>query len=314
MASISYPRPAFNAGKVTELQYEHLASAQAADGVVGTPADQPLVYSDGTGIRTVKVRLGRRALVRGHMYESGTSDIPIELAANVSGAVRIDLIVLRLTRSTMRVQEAAITGTPGAGTPAGTNDTGDTGVWDFPIARVTVASGATALAASTVTPTAWYLGDDGQILCTAGNGSTIPSTRPPHQAGRRIFEVDTGKALISTGSSWVIEYEDTGWVGVSLAAGWSSQGTRVRRVNGVVTMQLDIARAGTALAAGTPSNLANLAVEFRPLNTLNHVGWLVSSGAAYGWWTVSSAGLVRIESAGLGPTSAMRSTATWPAN
>jgi hypothetical protein len=195
VASISYPSPTYNGGSVTDLEFERLTGQQAPDGLIGTPTDLPLVYADGTGTRRVMVRANRRGLIRGFAFDSGATDIPLTLAANTSGSTRIDLIVLRLDRSTWKVTEAVVQGMPGAGAPSVTLNTGAVGVWEMPVASVTVVNGASTLAAGTVTPLAWYLGDDGQILCT-------PTTRPPHALGRAIYEPAGGARYTSNGSAW----------------------------------------------------------------------------------------------------------------
>lgn len=196
MTSISYPSPAYNAGSVTDLEFERLTSPQSVDGVLGHPADQPMAYADGTGTRRVMVRANCRALLRGFMYDSGATDLPLTLAANTSGATRIDLIVLRLDRATWMVTEAVVQGTPGAGVPTATRTTGAVGIYEVPIATVSVVNGASTLAAGTVTSVAWYVGDNGHIRCTA-------TTRPPLEAGFTIWETDTGRQMIHDGSAWV---------------------------------------------------------------------------------------------------------------
>lgn len=192
MTSVSYPAPGYNGGAVTDLEFERLVSSQAADGVIGTPSAAPMVFADGSGTRVVRIRVNRRALVRGFMYDSGPNELTLTLAANTSGVTRVDLIVLRLDRATWTVFEGVVQGTPGAGAPAPSQNTGSIGVWDLPLAQVTVINGATSLSAGTVVPLAWYVGDDGQILCT-------PSTRPPGNAGRQIHEIDTDVTWESTG-------------------------------------------------------------------------------------------------------------------
>ncbi|MER7167024.1 hypothetical protein ABT336_13280 [Micromonospora sp. NPDC000207] len=194
MASNSYPRPGFNDGEVIEALYERLVAPQAPDGLIGAPTDQPLVYADGVGTRAVRIRAGRFALVRGFQFDSGDADITITLPANTSGASRVDLIVLRLDRSTWRVQETFIQGTAGQGAPS---PVASPLFWDLPVAAVTVAHNAGTLSPTTVQPRAWYIGDDGQLRCTS-------TTRPPHQSGRRIWEHDTNQEMQSTGSRWIV--------------------------------------------------------------------------------------------------------------
>lgn len=199
MASISYPRAGYNSGAITSVEHERLTHTTAPDGILGTPGTA-MVYADGTGTRVVKVRANQYALVRGSLYDSGASEISISLDANASGNPRIDMIVLRLDRSGYTVTETKITGTAAASpvAPALTYDTGATGFWDFPLAEVLVANGATTISAGNVTPRAWYQNQDGQTLCTA-------ATRPQHHAGRRIYQTDTNLWYYSDGASWKID-------------------------------------------------------------------------------------------------------------
>ncbi|MEU1761314.1 hypothetical protein [Micromonospora sp. NPDC005652] len=272
MASNSYPRPDYNGGEVTEALYENLASVQAADGLVGSPADAPLVYADGLGTRTVKVSANRRALVRGFMYDSGSEDIPISLPSNTSGVSRVDLIVLRLSRSTWRVQETYIQGTAGQGAPAPLNNAS---YFDLPVAEVTVANNAAGLASGTVKPVAWYVGLDGQLLCT-------PTSRPPVAKGRVIYETDTERWLISNGTTWTPVLDDSGWVTLSAASGWAATTLRLRRVSGVSYLQVDVRRTGGDLAPSAVSRIATIPDGFRLASGLIvfSVGMIMYSGIA----------------------------------
>ncbi|MBF9135332.1 hypothetical protein I0C86_41515 [Plantactinospora sp. S1510] len=307
MASNSYPRPDYNGGEVTELLYERLVGPQAVDGVIGHPGDPAAVFADGSGTRTVKVRADKRALLRGFAYESGSSDIPIELPANTSGTTRVDLIVLRLTRSTWRIQEAYVQGTPGAGAPNGTYNTGDTGVYDLPLAEVTVAHNATTLAASTVTPVAWTVGVDGQIRCTS-------TTMPPHEVGRRVWQTDTARGLISSGSSWLVYAEETGESTMSLASGFTASNNHIKRRNGWVLCELTVRRTAAIIPANTNVQVATVPAGYRPPFLIQTNG-VVPSGNQVVAFTISTAGAVVINS---GPTginanrSAIMATFSWP--
>ena len=213
MASISYPRSGYNSGAITSVEHERLTHTTAPDGILGIPSGTAAVYADGTGTRVVKLRANNYMLVRGSLFDTGASDTSITLAANSSGQPRIDYIVARLDRSAgYTVTETVVQGTPAASpaAPALTYNTGSTGVWDFPLAEVAVANGATTLASGTVTPRAWYVNEDGLILCTA-------TTRPQHQAGRRIFQTDTNVWYYSDGSSWKIDGVWTSSVSVGAA-------------------------------------------------------------------------------------------------
>jgi hypothetical protein len=200
--------PTIAAGRaVTDDQYELMAAGYATDGVIGQWTDPTPVYADSSG-RQVKIRANFTALVGGHGYSSGTSDTIKSIAANSSGSTRIDLIVLRLTRSTMAVTSEVKAGTPGAGVPpALTRDArgSGTGVWEIPIGQVTVANGAATLAAGTVTNIAWY-----SRMGTVATLST--STLQPEVSiyPWRQF-TDTGVRYESISGAWRAHPWQTAW-------------------------------------------------------------------------------------------------------
>lgn len=293
MASVSYPSPAYNGGSVTDLEFERLSAPQAPDGLIGVPSDLPLAFADSTGTRVVKVRANRRGLVRGFAYDSGATDIPLTCAANTSGATRIDLIVLRLDRTTWTVKEAVVQGTPGSGAPAAVQNTGAIGVWDLPIASVSVVNGASTLAAGTVTPLAWYVGDDGQILCT-------PTTRPPHSNGRRIRETTTGRTYESNGTTWVTLYDNSGTLSAQLFPGYTATQNSIRRLNGVVVFALTV-RKNVTIAAGTDSFIGTVPTGFTPDFTVDGLAlYWSASGQAVGLRVTSAGGIYIATPAGMG--------------
>lgn len=140
-------------------------------GVMGDFTSPQLIYGDSSG-RQIKVAADRYALVRGHIWWSGSSIVTVPIAANSSGSTRIDLIVLRLSRTTWDVTLTVIQGTPGAGNPSGTQNTGTTGVWDLSLALVTVTNGAATITAGNVQ----YIGPH---LDPAGGRVRVPSASYP---------------------------------------------------------------------------------------------------------------------------------------
>ncbi|WP_431881813.1 hypothetical protein [Micromonospora chalcea] len=303
MASNSYPRPDYNGGEVTEALYENLASVQAADGLVGSPADAALVYADGLGTRTVKVRANRRALVRGFMYDSGAEDIAISLPSNTSGVDRVDLIVLRLSRSTWRVQETYIQGTAGQGAPAPLNNVS---YFDLPVAEVTVANNAGGLASDTVKPVAWYVGLDGQLLCTA-------TSRPPVSKGRVIYETDTERWLISNGTTWTPVLDDSGWVTLAAASGWAANSLRVRRVGGISYLHVDVRRVGADVAPSAISRITTIPDGFRLANGLLMFAPVMIFFSAIGRISIEGNGAVNLSNHELISTGQYLVTSTsWP--
>lgn len=284
MSSHSLPSPTWNARAVSDTELEQLFHPQAGDGLVGSPADADLVYADNSGMN-VKIRANRLAIVRGRLYDSGTSDITKTITANASGLTRVDLVVLRLTRATSAITEEVRAGAPGAGAPTATTDLGTTGVYEIPLATITVPSGDTAIGSSQVTALAWYLGEQ-PIVCTS-------ATRPPHSPGQRIVETDTGRSYESIGSTWRVAYEDTGLVSLPAATGWTSNGTRTayQRRNGITYLTVDNTRSGTAVS-GAPSVMGVLPAGFRP-TTDRYFAVFTSAGAAAA--RVLTDGSVRLE-------------------
>lgn len=143
---------------VTDLQWETIARGFAADGIFGSPDDPTIIFGDSTG-RQVKIRANRSGLVGGHGWSSDpSSDETVAIAANSSGLTRTDYVVLRLTRSTWSVAVAVVQGNPGSGAPSINRSTASNGLWDMPLALVTVANGATTISAANVTWTGTWIG------------------------------------------------------------------------------------------------------------------------------------------------------------
>lgn len=192
MAQSSWPSPDASRA-VSDLQYEQLAAPQYTDGLVGSPTDTAAVFADSSG-RQVTVRAGRLAQLRGHGWASGATDTVLAIAANTSGSSRTDLVVLGLSRTTWNVTAYVKAGTPGAGAPALQLDTGTTGIYEMPLAEVTVPNAAAVIGPSQVKMRAWYSRPDG--AASAGI-----DTRPPNPTpGMKLWENAT--AYVWNGSAW----------------------------------------------------------------------------------------------------------------
>jgi hypothetical protein len=194
MAETSWPSPAHNSRAVSDREYELLVSGYSGDALLGSPSDTPIVYADGASGLAIKVRPDRYGLVRAHMWYSGTVEYSISITANASGAVRQDLVVLKLDRATWNVTMVVKTGTAGAGIPALTQDLGTTGVFEIPVAVVRITSGTVNIGASDVTILGAYLAEP-LLFCTS-------ASRPTAINGRRIFETNTGLQYIAVGTTW----------------------------------------------------------------------------------------------------------------
>lgn len=194
MAQSSWPSPA-DSRVVSDLQYEQLVAAQHVDGQLGSPSDTALIFATGDG-RQVFVRAGRYAQLRGHGWTSGATDVTLTIGANTSGSIRTDLVVLGLDRSTWIVSAYVKAGTPGAGAPALQTDPGGTGtgIYEMPLAEVTVPDGATVISAGQVKPRAWWSRADGY----ASSGT---DTRPPSPVPGEVMW-ESGTQYVWNGTIW----------------------------------------------------------------------------------------------------------------
>lgn len=194
MAQSSWPSPAASR-VVTDLQYERLVATQYVDGLIGDPSDAPLVSADGSAMQ-VSLAASRYAQVRGHGWTSGATTVTLAIGANSSGNTRIDLVVLGLDRSTWNVTAYVKAGTPGSTpvAPALQTDTGDTGIYEIPLAEVTVLNGAAVIAADKVKTRHWYVRPDG--VASAGADTRPPSPWP----GMHLWESSTD--YVWNGTAW----------------------------------------------------------------------------------------------------------------
>lgn len=280
MAESWYPNPG-----VTQLQHERLIALAVPSGVEGHPQDPPLVYATGFGTREIRILADRRASVLGYGWANDSSEIVLSLADNAAGSARVDLVVLRLDRADYSVRVMVVSGTPGAGAPALTMDAGTSGVWELPLAEVTVDPGATVITAAQVRNRAWYGGPDGRILCTS-------STRPPHQVGRVIVETDTGRTLESTGLTWVVVRENSGPAALVIAAGFTAHRNVLRRKNGWVFAQLTFRRS-SSMDADRAYTVATVPADFRPVTALDGTGSVVNLSLT-ATATVTTSGLFQV--------------------
>ncbi|MBQ1047846.1 hypothetical protein KBX50_05155 [Micromonospora sp. C51] len=276
MASKSYPRPGYTSGSITPYEHELLTHRAMPDGLRGFPTDAAPVFADGTGTRIVRVRAGLVGTVRGTAWESGGTDFSLpQLASNTSGHTRIDLVVLRLSRTDYTVTETVITGTPAAQpvAPSLVRNTGSTGFFDHPLAEVRVAHNAGALAANTVTTRTWYVGSDGQIRCN-------PDTRPEHEAGRPWWEHTTGRYVVSTGSQGFVIGDNASTTLPLVTANWAAPVfNRLRKRNGWTSMTVTPQRVSGHLNSGQTSRLGTIPAGYRPMDDLEFTGSVVSTGA-----------------------------------
>jgi hypothetical protein len=194
MAQSSWPSPD-DSRVVSDLLYEQLVATQYVDGQIGSPTDTPLIFAIGDG-RQVVVRANRFAQLRGHGWTSGATDVTLTIGANSSGSTRTDLVVLGLNRSTWNVRAYVKAGTPGSGAPALQTDPGGTGtgIYEIPLAEVTVLNGASVISSAQVKIRHWYVRAD-------GSASAGADTRPPSPAVGAVTTEGADK-LAWNGSYW----------------------------------------------------------------------------------------------------------------
>lgn len=179
----------------TDLQYTLLSREYTLPGVVGSFNDSALTVVGTSEGMTTTVRPGR-AVIRGYMYQN-TSNVTVPHEA-ANSSPRIDRVVLRLDLTKPvgnRISVAVIKGTP-AGTPSapGLTET-ETGVYEVPLALVTIRSGTTGINASDVT--------DDRAFGGMSTGSWRTSNRPKNpRHGQFGANITTALFEFWTGSSW----------------------------------------------------------------------------------------------------------------
>lgn len=287
MAETSFP-VAGGAG-VTDAAYERLmgpitGSGRYNFGPTGGEIGIPLIFADNSG-RQVKAYANQSAIVRGFRWESGTTPPVLALDANTSGNPRLDLIVLRLDRSTYTVRLGKTKGAPAAvpAAPAAIQDAGSSGVYELPVATVKVASSGTTgqpfIQSTDVTATDWWLAPHPVISQSGQN--------PPVTHGLLLHQYDTGKMYRGVGSSWVLAGEVGPWTKITAAGGWTSDNIFCQRVNGLVYFQCYITLSAGSKAPSTDMTVCTLPGSFRPPGTV-----LLNT-----WMTPNQVGLARIDGA-----------------
>ncbi|MFC4336012.1 tail fiber domain-containing protein [Salininema proteolyticum] len=144
MTWTSFP---FESQDTTEDQYTLLFQELADSGVVGGYHSGALQVTANASGMEVTIRPGS-AIVRGHMVvNSDAHTVPISASAS---SERRDRIVLRLDPEANTIEPVVLEGTPGASLPP--RPTQDkTGVYELPLAAVSVPQGSVSVPASALT-------------------------------------------------------------------------------------------------------------------------------------------------------------------
>lgn len=285
----SWPAFAYNAGVVTDAEYQRLP--HGPDGLVGSPAESAgaeAVYANSSGME-VHVRPDRYGAVLGRAWASGSTGLILPVAPNTSGATRFDTVVMRLDRADWLVRAAIRQGTPGAGRPALVRDTGDVGVFEDPLADVTVRSGAASIAAGDVQMRALYQANE---IWPAKDLADVQDLLRP---GDVVYQ--DGRWLGWNGSTPTPLTDDSGWVSLANANNtvWElrSPGLKARNREGVVTVQVNLKRINSTLNTDDSDDsggslLTTVPSSMRPADTL--------------WWpvvlTAGIVGRIRLQSNG----------------
>lgn len=263
MADISWPSPTHNARSVTDAELGHLAPWNA-DGIFQSSSD--VVYANSSGMQ-VHVRANQYGFVQARAWASGGSEFSLTIADNSSGSARIDTVVLRLDRSTWDLRIAVRQGTPGAGPPTLSRDTGDSGLWEIPVANVTVDSGATSIASGRVTQRP--LLQSGAIRAC----NVITDVQATLAVGDLVYEVSTGRLILWTATGGVVLFQDTGYQDLAISGFWKigNYQPQLRLRNGWVYLRGSVERKTSTLQS-TDSNspMATIPAAFRPTGTHNY--------------------------------------------
>jgi hypothetical protein len=140
----------FDAVLYSEADQAEVQNRFRSPGVIAGAGSTLLVGAGGSMVARV---LSGEAFVQGFWYKNtATLDLPV--ANNTSGSTRIDVVVLRLDRIGNTLVLAVLQGTPGAGTPALTQNAV---VWEMSLATLTIPTGTTsAITAGMITDIRTY--------------------------------------------------------------------------------------------------------------------------------------------------------------
>lgn len=175
-----------------------LGVSYPGDGFIQATTASTVAYCDGTG-RHVKVRANKTAAVLGKTWTSGDSETIVALDANPDVSERYDVLVLRYTVATGAVTLEVVKGTPGAGTPALTQDLSGSGIWEVPISRLKVNYLATVLESYHADDYAPLVNRSGLIFPTI---DAVTSGIVTPEQGMHAFLTDRQQNLTRADSTW----------------------------------------------------------------------------------------------------------------
>lgn len=311
------PNDQHNNRAIALYEYEQIAVATGLSGLLYYDGTTP-IHADSTG-RHVKMRPDVVGWIRGTRFNNDSETI-LPIAGNTSGKTRIDLVVLRKRRQESSlgagdqhtvapvVIQGVAADNPIAPSPVRSASSA-TSFYDVVLGEVTVPADASTTTAGQVVCRAYYVNGMGYTGRDAWG-------KPPVEPGVLFHAVDTGKTYIgSAAGSWLVLYDDSGWVPVPLANGWSKSTTgiaQVRRINRVGYLNLDVFRTGDALSAGSVL-MGTLPAGFPPDSPTHIVPGSVSGIGGTARFVIDNAGNIRIDNFTPIATGKPVSTATsWP--
>ena len=207
MTQTSYP---FDNQDTTEAQYSQLFRRLTYTGVSGSPSGTEVkAYADSSGM-SVKVAVGF-AIVRGHAFNSDAIET-LTIGASSTNPRR-DLVILKLDPSTNSVSLAIKAGTAAASPTDPTLTQTEEGIYELPIARVTVPANAVTISASDVADLRTFLG--------AQWGRWTSALRPASPViGTGGFNTSTVKPEVHNGTTWkALAYDGDAIVANQLSSG-----------------------------------------------------------------------------------------------
>lgn len=236
MAQISYPFDGGTGASITEQQWSNMASLWQDDGVVaGDPTSMSLKVTTLTEPGVVYVETGQ-AYIAGFYYEL-TTQLAVPVPENDNDNDRIDLVILKLDKSTNGIAVAYKEGTP-ASSPVPPALENNASVRELALAQIQMGphSNSVPNTAPQLVDKRPYIGkrvrpsEDGaavpagnvfykpsedrfyvkrvagyESVSTGNAGTTVctSTTRPAFPtAGQQIYETDTDRVYVWSGSSW----------------------------------------------------------------------------------------------------------------
>lgn len=215
MAELSWPFDTAGVGlPVLEDQWSRMARNWQVSGVDGGLGSAVLAVSGNSTGMQVTIPVGE-AEVRGHHYQNTTPIVLTGFASNGGGSNRIDRVVLKLDPSANSVVAAIHAGTVGAGPPALTQT--DAGIYEMPLALVTIGPGVSTIRAQDVADDRRF---GGLPIRPCLSVTALENVLP----GTIAYEQSTGSFQ---------KYDGSAWTGLTAEAAHAAVADVATRVNNI---------------------------------------------------------------------------------